>query len=142
MTWKITCLSLVLFVSGAVPRARGEEAPEPTPPSRAGSAAILKFGQMAQAASDLNQAGQAFDRFGDSLEVLAQSLADMSRGFDPFGYKTAFETIGQQNEIIQEQQQLIRELQQREIERLQLELERLRRSKARPRGKQKKAGKR
>ncbi len=43
----------------------------------------------------------------------------MSSEFDPFGYKTAFRTVGQQAEMIQQQRKIIQALQEREIERLQ-----------------------
>ena len=53
---------------------------------------------------------------------VTENLSRLSSEFDPFGYKTAFLTIQEQNEVIQRQQQLIQELQQREIDRLQQEL--------------------
>lgn len=103
---------------------------------------LFGIGNMAQAAADLRQAGEAFERFADAAggigETIAASMATMSSEFDPFGYKTAFRTIGQQTQIIQQQSQMIRELQQREIERLRDEnrlltkqLEKLRRRKPR-----------
>ena len=85
---------------------------------------------MAQAAADLRNAGEAFERFATSLggaaETIATSLATMSSEFDPFGYKTAFRTLGQQNVMLQQQSETIRSLQDREIERLQSENARLR----------------
>ena len=86
---------------------------------------LFGVGGMAQAASDLRKAGEAFERFGTTLDgvttTIAESLATMSSEFDPFGYKTAFRTIGQQTEIIQRQSKLIQDLQQQEIDRLRLE---------------------
>jgi hypothetical protein len=86
---------------------------------------LLRIGEMAQAAADLRKAGEAFERLGDAMggiaEKIAESLAAMSSEFDPFGYKTAFRTIAQQNDFIQQQSEIIRELQDREIERLQSE---------------------
>ena len=71
---------------------------------------LLRIGEMAQAAADLRKAGEAFERLGDAMggiaEKIAQSLAAMSSEFDPFGYKTAFRTIAQQNEFIQQQARL------------------------------------
>ena len=86
---------------------------------------------MAQAAADLRNAGEAFERFATSLsgsaETIANSLATMSSEFDPFGYKTAFRTLGQQTAMLQQQRETIQSLQDREIERLQNENTRLRR---------------
>ena len=85
---------------------------------------------MAQAASDLKSAGEAFERFATSLdgaaEAIAASLATMSSEFDPFGYKTAFRTLGQQDAMLQQQRETIQALQDRELERLQSENTRLR----------------
>ena len=51
----------------------------------------------------------------------------MSSEFDPFGYKTAFRTLGQQTAMLQQQRETIQVLQEREIERLQNDNTRLRR---------------
>ncbi len=100
---------------------------------------LLRIGEMAQAAADLRKAGEAFERLGDVMggiaEKIAGSLAAMSSEFDPFGYKTAFRTIGQQTQIIQQQSELIRELQDREIERLQSQNAALRKQLDQPRQK-------
>jgi hypothetical protein len=92
---------------------------------------LFRLGEMAQAAADLHKAGEAFARFAKSLDSFAESiggsLATMSSEFDPFGYKTAFRTIGRQAEMLQAEREIIRALQQREIERLQSENRELRR---------------
>ena len=73
----------------------------------------LEAGNIVHAAADLRKAGEAFERFGKSLEKVATSLitgltdssenlAIMSSGFDPLGLKHAFVTIQQQNQIIQD----------------------------------------
>jgi hypothetical protein len=98
-----------------------------TPPS---GNPLFRLNDMAQAASDLKNAGEAFERFATSLggaaETIATSLATMSSEFDPFGYKTAFRTLGQQTAMLQQQRETIQSLQDREIERLQSENARLR----------------
>jgi len=92
---------------------------------------LFRLNDMAQAATDLRNAGEAFERFATSLngaaETIAKSLATMSSEFDPFGYKTAFRTLGQQTAMLQQQRETIQALQDREIERLQDENTRLRR---------------
>ncbi len=84
--------------------------------------AITRLDEMAQAAGDLRVAGEAFERFANSLsrvaESIAKSLATMSSEFDPFGFKTGFRTVGQQSAMLQQQRELIQALQEREIERL------------------------
>jgi hypothetical protein len=60
---------------------------------------------------------------GELLLGVTENISRLSSEFDPFGYKTAFRTVQEQNEIIVRQQQLIQDLQQREIDRLQRELE-------------------
>jgi len=86
---------------------------------------LFRNGDMAQAAGDLRKAGEAFERFANTaeglVETIAESLATMSSEFDPFGYKTAFRTVGQQTEMIQKQGKIIQALQEREIERLRKE---------------------
>jgi hypothetical protein len=85
---------------------------------------------MAQAVADLRKAGDSFEGVTKSLDglvgTIAKSLATMSSEFDPFGYKTAFRTLGRQAEMIQQQQQIIQALQEREIERLRGENRNLR----------------
>ena len=92
---------------------------------------LFRNGDMAQAATDLRKAGEAFERFANSadglIETICESLATMSSEFDPFGYKTAFRTVGQQAEIIQQQAKIIQALQEREIERLRNENRKLKR---------------
>ena len=105
----------------------------PRNPTKASSAqdSLFRIGELAQAAADLRKAGEAFERFAillDSLaESIAKSLATMSSEFDPFGYKTAFRTIGRQTEMLQAQRDIIQAFQQREIDRLQSENRELRR---------------
>ena len=124
-----TGLVLILLV---VNSALAAQAPEESAKSPAAtkSNSLLRIGEMAQAAGDLRKAAESFERLADSLDgivqVVAESLAKMSSEFDPFGYKTAFRTLGQQTEIIQQQSELIRELQEREIDRLQSENQTLR----------------
>jgi hypothetical protein len=85
--------------------------------------ALFRIGEMAEAAADLRKAAEALERFANSpgglVGRIAKSLATMSSEFDPFGYKTAFRTVGQQAEMIQQQRKIIQALQEREIERLQ-----------------------
>ena len=92
---------------------------------------LFRLDDMAQAAADLRNAGEAFERFatslGGSAETIAESLATMSSEFDPFGYKTAFRTLGQQTAMLQQQRETIQVLQERELERLQNDNTRLRR---------------
>ena len=87
-----------------------------------------------------------FGQIADGMvEALSSALAEMSREFDPFGYKTAFRTIGEQNRIIQQQAEVIQRLQQREIEPLQRENRQLRKKAKKDRqkkGKKKRAKKR
>lgn len=123
---------------------RGGERPSPL--EAAGE--LLRLGSgLGRAPTDLRVAGEAAERaaglLAGPLDSIAQALATMSSEFDPFGYKTAFRTIGQQAEIIERQQATIQELQEREILRLREELETLR-SERTPAaiGKSKKAGKR
>lgn len=102
----------------------------PKEPAKSSTNDPFGIGGMAQAASDMRQAGEAFERFGKSLGgiagTIAEALATMSSEFDPFGYKTGFRTIGRQTEIIQEKDELIRELLEREVERLKIDNENLR----------------
>ena len=85
---------------------------------------------MLQMAVELRKASESLERFGSSLTDVSavaataanstsQNLAAIGGEFDPFGFKTAFETIQQQNAVIQAQSQLIIELQQQEIRRLE-----------------------
>lgn len=71
----------------------------------------MNLQELGQAASDLRMAAEAFERFGNSLNGTADRVAtalentsrhhaEMSRDFDPFGYKAAFQTIQRQNEVI------------------------------------------
>ena len=100
------------------------------PSTSASGSVLLRVNEMAQAAADLRNAGEAFERFAQALngvvETIAKSLAAMSSEFDPLGYKTAFRTLGQQAAMLQQQRDTIQALQAQEIERLQHENRRLR----------------
>ena len=118
--------ALILIPLGLRALSAQEETEQPANSAApSGLSGRLDVGKMAQAASDLRKAAEAFEKFGSSLDgisgKMAAALATMSSEFDPFGYKTAFRTIGQQTEIIQQQNEIIRELQEREIERLRNE---------------------
>lgn len=100
------------------------------PVSLLGRLPLNGVGEMLQTATELRKAGESMERFGESLERVSavvektasstsSNLAAIGGEFDPFGFKTAFETIQQQNEIIQAQHQMIIALQQQEIQRLQ-----------------------
>ena len=123
----------MVFLLFAVHSSCAEEPPKDRAKSSAQPATggIFRIGEMAQAAGDLRKAGEAFERFANSLDglggVIAESLATMSSEFDPFGYKTAFRTVGQQAETIQQQHNTIQALQEREIERLRSETRKLKR---------------
>ena len=95
-----------------------------------GAADMLGSDDMPKTAADLRKAGEAFERFGNTLEAItpsitkglvegSENLGSMGHAFDPLGLKTAFT-------IIQEQSEKIYALQQAEIERLEEECERLR----------------
>ncbi|MEZ6129713.1 MAG: hypothetical protein R3C59_13605 [Planctomycetaceae bacterium] len=95
--------------------------------------AALTLGDMMQSATELRLAADSLARFGESMVKVSavaersvvsasQNLAAMGGEFDPFGFKTAFQTIQQQNEIIQAQYQMIVTLQQQEIDRLREQL--------------------
>lgn len=127
----LAVLCAVLLVVG---NSLADETPpsQPAPKSNAGTTGNpLSLASMAQVAGDLRKASEVIERLGLSLDVivsLGNSLATMSSEFDPFGYKTAFRTIGQQNQTIQSLQQTIQDLQSREIERLRAENARLKRN--------------
>ena len=123
-------LSGLIFMSWMVGTSAAEEAPnQSAKPSVAPSAnSLFNWASIAPAAADLRKASEALERFRDvldSLSTMTASLATMSSEFDPFGYKTAFRTLGQQTETIQQQHQMIQELQEREIARLRNENSRL-----------------
>ena len=121
---------LLLLVIPLSPTCAEEPSGDPTKAPSAQDS-LFRIGEVAQAAADLRKAGEAFERFAKSLDSLAESiaksLATMSSEFDPFGYKTAFRTIGHQAEMLQAQRNIIHTLQQREIDRLQSENRELRR---------------
>jgi hypothetical protein len=81
-------------------------------------------------AVELRKAGESLERFGESVHKVSttaaeaagstsQNLAALGGEFDPFGFKTAFQTIQQQNLIIQAQSQTIIAMQRKEIRRLE-----------------------
>ena len=93
---------------------------------------LLGAGDMADTASDLRKAGEAFERFGNVLETItptmtegltegSRNVASMGYAFDPLGLKTAFT-------VLQEQSQTIYALQAAEIQRLKEECQRLRKA--------------
>jgi hypothetical protein len=117
---------------------------EPHPDQNGGQAlsgsvfGALVGGDVVRAADDFRKGSEALDRFGASLARIdshiaaaavnvSENLAAMSTGFDPFGFKTAFQTIQRQNEIVREQSATIQKLQQQEIKRLRKELKRSKR---------------
>jgi len=90
----------------------------------------------------MRKAGEAFERFGNSMETVTptltegmvestRNLADIGGAFDPIGLKTAFT-------VIREQSQTIQALQQAEIDRLKAECERLRKQPSQRQGTPKK----
>ncbi len=110
------CRSLLCVVGMAllVNPALAQEPPKDTSAgnSKANLFSIPGVGDMVQAAGDLRKAGEAFERFGESLRRIASTIAQglvessknhaiMSGAFDPFGFKTAFATIREQNRTIQ-----------------------------------------
>lgn len=136
MTYKnrLPSLALLLLLTPVAVGQETKEADESTRPGGInGIAGLLQSGSMSdvlQISSDLRTASQSLERFGASASQIAEVVAEassstsenmarMSEEFDPFGFKTAFRTIQQQNLIIQQQNQLIQELLQREIDRLQ-----------------------
>lgn len=84
---------------------------------------------IVQIVGELRKAGETMNSFAESFkeasvvaaeaaDSTSQNLAAIGGEFDPFGFKTAFRTIQQQNAIIQAQSKIIMELQQKEIRRL------------------------
>ena len=125
----LSVAGIALLANPAVAQVPPKDAPSSDPKGKLVN--VFGGGDMAQAAADLRKAGEAFARFGDSLEAISSTIAEaivqssehhaiMSRAFDPFGFKTAFRTIGQQNETIQA-------LHKAETERLRKECEELKR---------------
>lgn len=103
-------------------------------------------GDMLQMAVELRKAGESLERFGESLNNVStiaaeaagstsQNLAAIGGEFDPFGYKTAFQTIQQQNVVIQAQSQMIIQMQRKEIRRLEQQTSSTHRPKRRSRRK-------
>ncbi|MGI9457215.1 MAG: hypothetical protein ACR2NU_11685 [Aeoliella sp.] len=118
---------IILLIAAAASNSLAQEPhTEATkPPSQTAPSDPLGMGEMARAASDLRKAGEAFERFAvagaDLAKSITKSLAMMSSEFDPFGYKTAFRTVGQQAQMLHQQREIIQTLQEREIERLRRE---------------------
>jgi hypothetical protein len=107
----------------------------PPPPNLLGAMIGV---DVARTANDFRLGGEALDRMAASLARVSvrmaeamvdvsENLAVASSGFDPFGFKTAFQTIQRQNEIVREQSATIQELQQQEVKRLRKELKRAKR---------------
>lgn len=136
---------VLCFTAMIVPRtsACGQEKHQPDLPREAEdknadpvSGLFSGTGTLFQSAADLRAASESLEQFGQSLgkttaniggtsEVVAQHLAEMSSGFDPFGFQNAFKTIQQQTEVIRQQQEVIQRLQQDEIKRLKRENQQL-----------------
>jgi len=125
-------LAGILLVLIPLDRSCAEEPPRGAANAPTAGDGLFRVGEMVQAASDLRKAGEAFERFANSLdrfaESIAQSLAIMSSEFDPFGYKTAFRTVSRQAEMLKQQRDIIHSLQEREIDRLRSENRQLRRT--------------
>lgn len=110
----------------------------------AGLLQFLNANDILRIATELRKASESMKSFGESLNdvstvaaeaagATSKNLAAIGGEFDPFGFKTAFKTIQQQNAIIQAQSQIIMELQQKEIRRLQQENKSAKRPKRSPR---------
>ena len=134
MVWIALLTNLVL--------AQGPGKDAPSDDSKGNLINILGAGDMVQAAADLRKAGESFERLGDSLEGITSTIAEgivksskhhaiMSGTFDPFGFKTAFTIIQQQNQTIQA-------LHKAEIERLRKECKGLKKQLSRLKRKMKK----
>ena len=128
-------VGMALLVSPALAGAPPKDASAGN--SKANLLSIPGAGDMVQAAADLRKAAEAFERLGESLKgiasTLAQGLAEssknhaiMSGAFDPFGFKTAFATIREQNQTIQA-------LHKAEIKRMRKECRRLKKIERRKR---------
>ncbi len=96
---------------------------------------LLGADDIAGAAADLHKAGEAFERFANTLKAItpnitkslvecSRNLASIGHAVDPLGLKTAFT-------IIREQNQTIYALQKAEIQRLEEQCQRLRKELAR-----------
>src|SRR5690606_16246478 len=118
-------LLAILCVALLNSRAQAQQPPAQDRPTGPPPLALPDVGKMMKATNDLRIASEALVQFGKSLEkitpVVAQAsvatsheMAMMSDGFDPFGFKTSYRAIHEQNKIIQEQNEIIRQLQQAE----------------------------
>jgi hypothetical protein len=97
-------------------------APSTKPAASPPPAADLSMGGWIESARDLRLAAEAGEgiarEVSGAVEASTFHLSEMSRQFDPFGFKAAFTTIQQQNETIQRQQATIQRLLEAEIARL------------------------
>lgn len=130
--WKaFLLLSVFVFVmpSGRCGGQETESSRGPAPKTQGVPSAPLNLSDVLQSAAELRQAAESLERFGESMVKVStvaersavttsQNLAAIGGEFDPFGFKTAFLTIQQQNTIIQAQHEMIIKLQQQEIQRL------------------------
>ena len=109
--WSIV-LSLVMLACCGNAYAQAAPKDASSSDSKANPFGLLGAGDLVQAAADLRKAAEAFERFGDTLEGVSATIAGalvevsehhakMSDAFDPFGFKTAFATIQEQNQTIQ-----------------------------------------
>ncbi len=139
---KFVLLCFTAMISPGTP-AGGQEKHQPEVPQKVEdknadpvSGIFSGTGTLFQSAADLRAASESLEQFGQSLEkttanigstseVVAEHMAQISSGFDPFGFQNAFKTIQQQTEVIRQQQEVIRRLQQDEIKRLKRENQQL-----------------
>lgn len=121
-------LAAIAVVSSPVLAAESSAPKEVRKPSLM---SLLGGNDVVEAAKDLRVAAETFERVIPSLERITSNLAEafvvtstsgakMSEGFDPFGYKAAFQTI-------QQQQATVRSLHEAEVGRLERECRELKR---------------
>lgn len=139
MTTRSLMFALAQFVLLSTVTCGQDEAGSKAAPTRSAATSIADLLQsvgtsdILQTATELRQAAESLAMFGDSLQQVSsdaaqaadstsQNLAAIGGQFDPFGFKTAFLTIQQQNAIIQDQSRMIIQLQQEEIRRLKKEI--------------------
>ena len=116
--------------SPTLPAAQSPADPAPAGPGSGGVWGGLLGSDWGQAAADLRAASESAERWvlplAGTIESIAESMARMSSGFDPFGYQASAATMTRQAEIIAEQQRTIDRLREAEIRRLRAENRRLR----------------
>ena len=116
--------------SAQSPAGQSPAGPAPAGPGSGGVWGGLLGSDWGQAAADLRAASESAERWvlplAGTIESIAESMARMSSGFDPFGYQASAATMTRQAEIIAEQQRTIDRLREAEIRRLRAENRRLR----------------